>query len=389
MLVCGSGSTGKSTFCRTSINQILADQEFSGDIVETKAGVLLIDLDLVQPELTPGGLISLAHVKSTLLGSPESHYAIQGSNQSRILRMHYLGGIKGDAISLAGLNAIKDLLQHCANIRKDLPGCPVLINSSSWLLDIGYTELSTLISIMRPSDIVYFDSSGSLKHREVLTRSMGSRCNLWGLATKVYRSAPASAIHWSHMQSYLQLTTSRGHGHYWDPLALLSYNKKEISYSGTDSMIWAVVTLGERLAPDNIAQALEGSMIAIVVVQEDGCEAQNNQFSDERPKHVTSDLAPNVPNMLDKQQADPTKIARTPGENLPYFLNSDVEANFLHPRRSDCLGLAYITAIDAERETVEVITPISRQTMSTQRENGLGLVIVMGRQELRWTSVHG
>jgi hypothetical protein len=93
--------------------------------------------------------------------------------------------------------------------------------------------------------------------------------------------------------------------------------------------------------------------------------------------------------MFDKQQADPVNIVRTRGENLPYFLNSEVEANFLHPRRSECLGLAYITAIDAERETVELITPIPWQIMSAQRDNGLGLVIVTGRQELRWASVHG
>lgn len=389
VLVCGSGSTGKSTFCRASINQILADQEFSGDTAQTKAGVLLIDLDFVQPELTPAGLIYLAHVESTLFGSPESHYAIQGPNQSRILRMHYLGENKGDAGCLAGINAIKDLIQHWANVRKDLPGCPVLINSSSWLLDMGHAQLSNLISMMRPSDIVYFDSSGSLKHREVLTRSMGNKCNLWGLASKVYKSAPASTIQWSQMQSYLHLASSKGDKQYWDPLALLSFNKKELSYSGPDSMIRAVATLGERLAPDNIAQALEDSIIAIVVVEEDDCEAQNSQLCDECPNHLFSDLARNVLDMFDKQQTDPVNIVRTRGENLPYFLNSEVEANFLHPRRSECLGLAYITAIDAERETVELITPIPWQIMSAQRDNGLGLVIVMGRQELRWASVHG
>jgi hypothetical protein len=154
-------------------------------------------------------------------------------------------------------------------------------------------------------------------------------------------------------------------------------------------MIWAVVTLGERLAADNIAQALEHSMVAIVVVQEDGCEAQNNQLSDGRPEDLPGDLAPNGLNMPDRQQENLAEIARTAGENLPYFLDSDIEATFLHPRRSDCLGLAYITAIDAERETLKVVTPIALQTMSAQREHGLGVVIVMSQQEVRWASVHG
>jgi polynucleotide 5'-hydroxyl-kinase GRC3/NOL9 len=303
--------------------------------------------------------------------------------------MHYLGGIKCGAVCPASINAIEDLLHHCVNVRKTFPGCSVLINSSSWLLDIGHGQLSNLISMMRLSDIVYFDSSGSLKHREVLTRSMGNKCHLWGLASKAYRSAPASTIQWNRMQSYLHIAPSSDDRHYWDPLALLSFNKKELSYSGPASMIWAVVTLGERLAADNLAQALEDSMVAIVVVQKDGCEAQNDQLLDDRPEDLPGDLAPDGQITPDRQQGDPAEIARTAGENLPYFLDSDIEATFLHPRRSDCLGLAYITAIDAERETLKVVTPISLQIMSARREHGLGLVIVMGQQDLSWASVHG
>ena len=130
-------------------------------------------------------------------------------------------------------------------------------------------------------------------------------------------------------------------------------------------------------------------MVAIVVVQKDGCGAQNDQLLDDRPEDLPGDLAPDGQNTPDRQQADQAEIARTAGENLPYFLDSDIEATFLHPRRSDCLGLAYITAIDAERETLKVVTPISLQIMSARREHGLGLVIVMGQQDLSWALVHG
>jgi polynucleotide 5'-hydroxyl-kinase GRC3/NOL9 len=389
VLVCGSGSTGKSTFCRTSTNQLLAEQTFPRHISESKAGILLLDLDLLQPELTPPGLIYLAHVKSALFGSPDSHYAIPGSSQSRILRMHYLGGIDGDSVSGTGVNAIKDLLQYCGTVRKGHPEYTVLINSSSWLLDMEHAQLSSLISIMRPSDIVYFDSSGSLKYRELLTGSMGDKCNLWGLASKVYRSAPATTIQWSQMQSYFHFLTSKRDVPNWDPLAPLSFNKKELSYSGPGSMIWAIVTVGERLAPGNLAQALEDSIVAIVVVKmEESCEAQANQLRDEPPKQSSGELTQNVLDMIDEQQADHAYIVRTGGENLPYFLDSGLEAHFLHPRRSECLGLAYITAVDPVREIIEVITPIPQQIISAQSDNGLGVVIVMGRQDRGWAPAH-
>jgi hypothetical protein len=389
VLVCGSGSTGKSTFCRAFTNRLLADQGLPQHVSESKAGVLLLDLDLAQPELTPPGLIYLAHVKASLFGSPDSHYAVIGSSQSRILRMHYLGGIDANCLSNTGTNAIKDILRYCGTIRKDYPGCPVLINSSSWLLDMAYTQLSSLISTMRLSDIVYFDSSGSLKHREVLAKSMGEKCNLWGLSSKVYRSAPASTTQWSYMQSYFHLVTSKREEPTWEPLALLSPNRRKVTYSGPDPMISAVVTLGERLALSSVAQALEDSIVAIVVVRtEEGCQTEVDHLQGESPMQFSGDLTPIVPDMLGEQQANPAYIVRTEGENLPYFQDSELESNFLHPQRSECLGLAYITAIDPVHEVIEIVTPIPRQILSARRDNGLKLAIVIGRQDRRWAPVH-
>jgi polynucleotide 5'-hydroxyl-kinase GRC3/NOL9 len=390
VLVCGSGGTGKSTFCRASTNRLLADQAFLRHISGSKGGVLLLDLDLTQPELTPPGLIYLAHVKSALLGSPDSHYAMPGSSQNHILRMHYLGGIDVDSVSSAGMNAIKDLLQYCDTIRKDYPGCPVLINSSSWLLDMESTKLSNLLLTMRLSDIVYFDSSGSLKHRELLARCMGDKCNLWGLASKVYRSAPASTIRWSYMQSYFHLVSSKPDEPTWDRLALLSSNWKELTYSGPNSVVWVFVTLGEQLALGNIAQALEDSIVAIVAVEmEESCEGQADHLRDEFPWQVSGHLAPSAPEMLDGQPANPAYIVRTGGENLPYFYDVDLQANILRPQRSECLGLAYINAIDPVREIIEIVTPIPQQIMSAQRDKGLKLAIVMGKQDRQWAPMHG
>jgi polynucleotide 5'-hydroxyl-kinase GRC3/NOL9 len=389
VLICGSSSTGKSTFCRASINRLLTDREFPRHVSESKAGVLLLDLDLARPELTPPGLIYLAHVRSTLLGSPDSHYAVIGSSQSRILRMHYLGAVDATCISNIDIIAIKDIISYCGTVRKDYPGCPVLINSSSWLLDVPYTQLSILVSTMLLSEIVYFDSSGSLKHRELLTKSMGEKCNLWGISSKVYRSAPASTIQWSYMQSYFHLVPSKREQPTWDPLALLSPNQKEMAYSGPHSMISAVVTLGERLALSSVAQALEDSIVAIVVVRnEESYRTQADQLQGESPMPFSSDLATIVPDMLGEQQANPACIVRSEVENLPYLQDTDLESNFLDPKWSECLGLAYITAIDPEREVIEIVTPIPEQIVSDRRDNGHRLVIVMGRQNRRWAPVH-
>jgi hypothetical protein len=381
VLVCGSGSTGKSTLCRALINRYLTGQTYTLNNSVSKAGVLLVDFDLDRPELTPPGLIYLAHVKRALFGPPETHLAAPGSGQNRILRMHYLGGIDVSSVSNSGMKAIRDLLHYCGAIRADFPGCPVLINSSSWLLDMGSPQVSSLISMMCLSDIVYFDSSGSLKHREVLTRSMGDNCNLCSFTSKVHRSAPTSTVQWSYMQSYFHLISSQLDEPTWDRLALLSSNKKEFTYTGPGSMIWAVVTLGETLALENVAQALEDSIVSVIAVKtRDTREVQSNH---------SSHFAPNVLDPFDKQQADHSHIMHTTPENLPYFQELDVEVNLLHPQWSECLGLAYITAIDPTRETIEMVTPITAETIFGQRNNGFRIALVMGRQDRQWAPAQG
>lgn len=381
VLVCGSGSTGKSTLCRALINRYLTGQTYTLNDSVSKAGVLLVDFDLDRPELTPPGLMYLAHIKRALFGPPETHLAVPRSGQNRILRMHYLGRIDTSSVSNSGMKAIRDLLHYCGTVRADFPGCPVLINSSSWLLDMDSPQVSSLISMMCLSDIVYFDSSGSLKHQEVLTRSMGDNCSLCSFTSKVHRSAPASTVQWSYMQSYFHLISSQLDEPTWDRLALLSSNKKEFAYSGPDSMIWAVVTLGETLALENVAQALEDSIVSVMAVKmRDTCEAQSNHSLDGIPGPLPSHLAPNV--------LDPFDGHTTP-ENLLYFQELDFEVNLLHPQWSECLGLAYITAIDPTRETIEIVTPITAETIFSQRNNGFRIALVMSRQDRQWAPAQG
>jgi polynucleotide 5'-hydroxyl-kinase GRC3/NOL9 len=380
VLVCGSGSTGKSTLCRALINRYLTLNDSA-----SKSGVLLADFDLDRPELTPPGLMYLAHVKRALFGPPESHFAVPGSGQNRVLRMHYLGGIDTSSISDSSIKAITDLLHYCGTVRADFPGCPVLINSSSWLLDMDPPQISSLISMMSLSDIVYFDSSGSLKHRELLTRSMGESCNLFGFTSKVHRSAPASMVRWSYMQSYFHMISSRHDEPTWDRLALLSSNRKDFAYSGPDSTIWAVVTLGEKLALENVAQALEDSIVLIMAVKMwDACEGQFSHSLDGIAGQLSNLPDPNVPDPFDEQQAGHSHVMHTTSENLPYLQELDFEVNLLHPQRCECLGLAYITAIDPMRETIELVTPITAETICSQRNNGFRVALVMGRQDRQW-----
>ena len=192
------------------------------------------------------------------------------------------------------------------------------------------------------------------------------------------------------MQSYFHLISSQLDEPTWDRLALLSSNKKEFAYSGPDSMIWAVVTLGETLALENVAQALEDSLVSVMAVKtRDTCEAQSNHSLDGIPGPLPSHLAPNVLDPFDGQRADHSHVMHTTPENLPYFQELEFEVNLLHPRWSECLGLAYITAIDPTCETIEMVTPITAETIFSQKNNGFRIALVMSRQDRQWAPAQG
>lgn len=192
------------------------------------------------------------------------------------------------------------------------------------------------------------------------------------------------------MQSYFHLVNSKLPESTWDQLALLSSNKKELPYSGAKSMCWAIFTIGERLELGYVAQALEDSIVAIIAVEiDEKLRTQADDLSEESPRPLPSNLVPTVQDMPNEQRAEAVHIKRTEVENLPYFQDFDRDADLLHPQRSECLGLAYVTTIDPVRETIEILTPISQQIMSSRRDNGFRLAIVMGRQDRQWAPAHG
>ncbi len=359
VLVCGSRSTGKSTFGRVLINCL---------VTEHSQGALLLDLDVKQPELAPPGIVYLAYVGSPLLGPPISHLAtprvgrdiltrrsasaseetITGtSGQNHILRMHYIGSQGFEHSPQFSANAVADLIQCIEGVRS--LACPLIVNSPG-----GFQDADELVSLLHKkipfSDIACLDHSASSRYKKLMAASREKEgCAIHEIQSKAHRGAPASTIQWSHLQSYFHMINLKSRVT-WDPLALLSTNRTELGYGDPDSLLWAIITLGEQLALENVAQALEGSIVALVAVSQSGA----------------------------------TSIRRTI-ENLPYRqVPEDDESGLPDPRCSECLGLAYVVNIDTVRETVEILTPVSLDELNAHSGTGNNLALVLGRQNRLW-----
>ena len=364
VLVCGSGSTGKSTFSRILINRCVTEQS---------EGALVLDLDLKQPELAPPGTIYLAYVGSPLLGPPFSNLSTpksaQGtsgswsastseeairrmSSQNRILRMHYIGSQGFEHSPQSSMTAVSDLIRYIDTFRS--PGCPLIVNSPGGLQDVE--ELVSLLQKMIPfSDIAYLNHSASSRYKRFMEASReGEGYTVHEIRSKTHRIAPASTIQWSHLQSYFYMINMKGCVT-WDRLALLSANRKELGYGCSDPLIWAIITVGEQLALDNVAQALEGSIVAVVAVS----------------------------------QVESSSVRRTI-ENLSYRqVHDDDDSVVPDPRYSECLGLAYVVNIDTIRETVEVLTPVSLDQLAAQLGSGCRIALVMNQQDRNWAPPYG
>lgn len=363
ILVCGSRSSGKSTLTRTIINRFLT---------ESTNGVLLLDLDTNQPELAPPGLIYLAHVREHLLGPPLSNLVtglgrgaaedsvgleLDGSetptsternsnvaSQSRILRMHYLGFSAIDLAMVSDGSFATDLLQYGELVRDEYPGCPLIVNSSGQL-HTGNASVPQLYSQMDFSDIISLDSSTSSRHRRSTMAGYTDNYTFHEIRSKAFKSASPSTIRWNQLQSYFHMANSSYGRSTWDRLALLSANRNELSYSGAESDIWAVIILEQQLALEHVAQALRGSIVAIVAVSCAQSEA----------------------------------LAYTTIERIPCGKN-----DLLKPQNSQCLGLAYIDTVDRERETITVFTPLSQGLFSAQAGRGRKIALVLGKQDRHW-----
>lgn len=153
--VCGPKNSGKSTFCKFLVNELLADY----------AEVAYLETDAGQPEFTPPGCLSLHLLQEPVLGPPHSH-------QQEPLRCHYFGDLSPKADPEAYLRQIVSLYDHFrshvysppatsagspADTRAALPqppGVPLVMNTCGWIKGLGYDVLVDVLAYVVPTHVV-------------------------------------------------------------------------------------------------------------------------------------------------------------------------------------------------------------------------------------------
>lgn len=317
IMAVGAKSSGKSTF-----NRILCNHLWSWTPAKK---CIYLDLDPGQPEFGPPGQVSLVEVSAPILGPPFTHQASARSNNFRLIRSHTIAAtnFKDDAEHYKACAA--DLVRHVDQ------RYPVIVNSCGWVSGLGASVLSDLSASLQTSDIILLEP---LDTGLVDTLAFSAH----GLAFhRISRRVPRPSSR-TPTETRAMQTMSYFHHRLNAPEGTLRWSSKSInrlrpwlvSYAGSDPGVFAVMSYGQSPNSEFLAEVLDGSLVAMVVLNENTEEVQ--------------DLADHVDRTI---------------EGIPYImLNAQGVNRTLDPRTSQCIGLALVRGIDTVQKELHLVTPL-------------------------------
>ncbi|KAH6682878.1 hypothetical protein B0J14DRAFT_574535 [Halenospora varia] len=386
-MICGPKSSGKSTFAKIFANRLLSTAASSNS-----SGVAILDLDPGQPEFSPPGQLSLVHLVEPNFGPPFAHPV--PSKRSRVVRSHAIGSLSPALDPTLYMACIVDLFVHYRNLLSKTPKCSLILNTPGWVLGTGLELLVELITKIRPTGIIYMSDEGP---HEVVSnlRAAAKSTPVHTLPSQVSEYTTRTAVHLRTMQmmSYFHLNLNTSKALTWNNTPLSSMPPWEIRYSGEHAGILGIICYGEQPPANLLAETINGSLVAIVVIEDMAAipgwttQGQTQPANDEELPGATDENFISLSEPIENQSFDddelhPTALEKppmvqTPNEDLPYF--NPANAISLDPRYSSTIGLALVRGIDVPRKRLQILTPINASVIEEINEGGKKIVLVHGK----------
>ncbi|KAM0257602.1 hypothetical protein ACHAQJ_004302 [Trichoderma viride] len=362
-LVCGPKSAGKSTFSKMLANRLLTSETTT---TTARTGVAVLDLDPGQPEYAPCGTLSLVHVTRPNLSAAFTHPNLEDDSY-KVVRCHALASMTPAAAPEHYLECVLDLLD-C--YRRLLRNCHLLINTPGWILGTGQDLLVEIISRVNPPEVIYMSEDGPADVVEVLRGATRRRFTTLPSQPSEFASRTAAHLRAMQAMSYFHLqdqnNTSAGLRSSWNSLPLSSISPWQVGYSGPERGVFGILLYDYQVPPELLSQAINGMILAAVDVE------------DPKAFRNIADTAQLPMEDMDKDgyTAVENIISQTT-EGLPYMSNSNDIT--LDPCFSHTVGLVLIRGIDTATKTLQILTPIPRQTIEQIRSQGRRIVLVHGK----------
>ncbi|KAI9707278.1 MAG: Polynucleotide 5'-hydroxyl-kinase grc3 [Candelina mexicana] len=411
ILVCGPKSSGKSTFVRQCCNHILTMDPTRNSAPDGKGllqndGVALMDLDPGQPEYSAPGQLSLIHLRTPTFGPPYTHPILPSTNDNRLVRAHNIAAISPKDDPRHYTACALDLLTHYQELHLKHPSCTLVINCSGWIFGPGLEVTIELIQKLAVTDTVYMSREGLLEIVDSLKEATQ------GIAFHMLPSQPSQCVSRTSAESrsmqalsYFHCSSSRSSNLSWCSTPISSMRPWKVRYTGQRPGIHGIMVYGERQPPDLLSTIMDGSLVAIVVIDKNsdifGCDEPSPGQYGETP--ICSDAedavesytngyhTPAIGTGLDISDVDLNHgtlsrppygqpfIMHTAAENLPYLTSTNGVTTPLDPTKSHTIGLALIRGIDVRKEELHVLTPVPESTILALQAANAKLVFVSGK----------
>ncbi|KAJ2994319.1 hypothetical protein NUW58_g1588 [Xylaria curta] len=385
IMITGPKSSGKSTFGKILTNRLLtsihAQAKRSSD-----GGVVILDLDPGQPEYCGPGQIALILVTKPVL-SPSFCRPVDCPG-IRTIRSHALASLSPASDPELYTEMALDLITHYRNAFRSYP---LVINTPGWIQGTGLDLLVSLISDLRPTDVIYMSQTGPADAVEALEGA----CNASRFSTlpsQPSQNSLRSAAHLRSMQTmaYFHAKSATGHNgedHLrWYQTPLTAMAPWQVHFKGANCSIFGVLCYDFQTQPDLVADAINGAVLVAVEVESTKAfrDIENDQLL---LSSAGDEAAPGFPMELDVGESDSVqssslsllkqKIATLTAEGIPFIDSS--HGLTLDPRHSRSLGLVLVRGIDVKNGDLHLLCPITTSQVEDVRTRGGQIVLVSGK----------
>lgn len=345
IMAIGAKSSGKSTFNRLLCNTLSSHSGVSK--------VAYLDLDPGQPEFGPLGQLSLVEVEAPLLGPSFTHVATPTSTRHRLLRSHTIAAASFKDDPEHYLKCINDLLKHIS------PHQPLVVNTCGWISGVGAHILMKLAVLIGVTDLVVLEPIDSALVGGLKTAMPKVVFHLLPRQPPKPPSRSPAELRNMQMMAYFHQTFSANMSMpKWFDTRVDKLRPWIVDYDGLNAGIYAIAFYGQAPKPTFLAEVLDGSIAALVILDKDG--------EDDIPR-----ATPSSTRCSDDKENAP--ILRT-AEGLPYFPLEHEGSQPLDPGNSECAGLVLVRTIDVERRQLHLITPMPEEQIARLIRKQVALV---------------
>ncbi|KAI1139161.1 hypothetical protein F5Y05DRAFT_340093 [Hypoxylon sp. FL0543] len=378
-MITGPKSSGKSTFGKILANRLITDQ-LNGSKDRAHRGVAVLDLDPGQPEYCVAGQIALVLVTEPVI-SPSFSRPLPGL-EVQLVRSHAIASISPASDPELYLEAALDLMTYYINT---LARCPLVINTPGWIQGTGLDLLTSLITNLRPTHVVYMSESGPAEVVDALQEfcKVSAFSTLPSQASQL-TSRTAANLRFMQTMSYFHAEprsceTDR-YRIQWNPMPLTTVPPWQVNYRGPNRGIFGIMCYDYQAPLDLLADAINGTVLAVVGVE----SAKAFRYSSERielPNKATSDTMDIGGNEDEPASSSfsilQEKIISATPEGIPFV--DTTNGTTLDPRYSHSLGLVLVRGIDVENGTLQLLTPLSAEAIENVMSKGGEIVLVSGK----------